>query len=89
MTTAEFMLELAKQVPALAVLGLIVWKFLAHLAARDENQTNRDKVFAAALATLGDSCHEVQRESNQVMRDNTNALGEFSAAVAMMNRRGK
>jgi hypothetical protein len=77
--------RVATQVPALAVLGFIVIKFLQHLK---DDRTSRDSEasrFSSTITTIGDSCHEFQREIQEdfkaTMRDNSAAMRENAKAL--------
>lgn len=48
--------QIGKQVPALAVLCWIAWKFLV-------NSRESAKDFTAAIDRIGNSCHEFQRDT--------------------------
>lgn len=64
----EVLVQAAVQVPALAVLCVIVYVFLTHLKAISDSQAIRDAQYEARqkardehLETLGDSCHNFQK----------------------------
>lgn len=58
-------LEIAREVPNLAVLTAIVVIFLRHMQKRDE-----------MLRSIGQDCHEVQNRSIMAMERNTEQLGK-------------
>jgi len=71
----EYVIEIAKQVPALLVLVWMVRVFINYLSRRDD-----------LLAKIGDNCHIVQREATQALRENTQMLGEMREALHVMNQ---
>lgn len=79
MNEATVITEVVRQVPALAVLTWIVYKFLAHLRAGDEASAKRDADRTAAIEHLGETCHAFQKElSSRVQTSldrNTETLG--------------
>ena len=78
-TFVEIAVEIGKQVPALVVLGVIVRWFLVSMRERDqrylEHETRREQRLTDTLSHIGDSCHEVQRDSIIVMRETKEELG--------------
>jgi hypothetical protein len=78
MDLSQFLLEVAKQVPALVVLMLIVDRFLKALngvAARFEQVEDKR---SESLETLGDSCHAFQRD---VQAKNEAVMGKVVTAL--------
>lgn len=62
------------QVPALAVLAYIVWKFLQYLRAQEER-----------LKSLSEGCHVVQRDAIVAIRENSRVLGGVTQVLDKMN----
>ena len=88
-SAGPLLVELAKQVPALAVLAFLTWKFLSHLSQRDET-------FATALRDIGDDCHEhavdltsryiaVVNKNSDLVAKNSETLGEVKEALRHVN----
>lgn len=86
-----------QQVPALAVLTWIVYRFLAHLQSVGSEQTKRESERSTALQHLGDECHEFQEklftrvlaclDKTQVALDrNIEMLGRLSAELARVSK---
>lgn len=81
----EPLIESAKQVPALAVLAVLTWKFLSHLKEREAK-------YAETLLGIGEECHEhakdltdrymtaIERNSD-ALKTNTEMLGEVKEAL--------
>lgn len=85
----DFLLETAKQVPQLVVLGYIVHLFLGHL-------NRRDKARDIALREIGDRCHLHQdrmakatnacvAKATESLDQNTEMLGELAKVVERAN----
>ena len=64
--------------PGAAAVIITVIVFIRYLRARETEQTE-------ALKTIGDACHEVQRESHEVMREVTASLGQTAEALRRLN----
>jgi hypothetical protein len=100
--------EVSRQAPSLFILGIVLitvlLAFLKHLKARDEIQNQKDIAFTrtlekrdSALVTIGDSCHNFQRECLQSLKDiqqttiaalqeNTRMCGEVSTKLTTLER---
>ena len=70
----EMMYKALSQVPALAVLAFLVWKHQGTVKMCLDFMTDGDERRNAVLKTLGDDCHDVQRQSIQAMDKTTVAL---------------
>jgi len=79
------LIESAKQVPALAVLAFLTWKFLTHMKEREDK-------FAETLYGIGENCHEQARDltnrylmalerNSDALKTNTETLGEVKEAL--------
>jgi len=55
----ELVIGIAKQTPALAVLGYIVWIFLRHMASRDETQRDVQREGIEVMREVSRSMGEV------------------------------
>lgn len=82
--------EALKQVPSLCVLALLTRWFLGHMKARDDqllqHETARDKQLVETLRHLGHDCHEVQRDSIEVMNQVREELGRTREASQQLAR---
>lgn len=92
----EVLVHAASQVPALAVLCVIVYVFLTHIKASQAEQTARDNAYEARmskrdehLSSLSDTCHEFQRAfaadskefHKELARSSQEALQECKAVI--------
>lgn len=71
----EWLLDIGKQVPALAVLAWVVHTFVRHLERRDE-----------ALKGISEQCHIVQRDAIETMRRTNEMWGEWSELLRSMRK---
>ena len=76
----DWLIEAAKQVPALSVLVWVVNRFLGYMKTRDA-------VIADSLKEISGQCHEQQREATAATRDVVAALGEVRVTMARLNGR--
>ena len=80
-------IEVAKQVPALAVLCWLVVTFLRRQAESETREAARDTERHEALQRLGDSCHEAQRSIasryENLGRENIAALKASAEATTL------
>lgn len=80
------LLEIAKQVPSLMVLAVLTRWFLTYMKERDAqllaHEEKRDEQLAKVLSGIGDDCHNVQRDSIEVMKEVREELGASRAATA-------
>ena len=65
-----FVVEAAKQVPALAVMVYLVLKFLAFTEKRDR-----------ALKEISDQCHATQNRATEAMIKNSETLAQWSELI--------
>jgi len=71
---ADTLVEIAKQVPALLILGWVVLAFLKAMSRRDDTANK-----------VADNCHLTQRDAIKAMQENSRVLGETSAALERVN----
>lgn len=74
----DAVIEVVKQVPALAVLGFIVIAFLKHLAQRDEAHAVSDEKRDEQMQICMDRC-------NNAIDRNTEMLGQVAKVVERAN----
>lgn len=60
--------ELLKQAPALGVLVYLVIRFLSHLTELSVRVDKAEETRTKTLTTLGDTCHDFQKEIHNDMR---------------------
>lgn len=83
----EILIEVGKQVPALAVLVFVVWTFLKHLEARDKamrevhEQMHREHLDARQLSRLA------IEETTKAIRDNIATREGVINALNNLNRK--
>lgn len=68
MLLEQIFLESAKQAPALALMAVVVWIFLRHLAQRDQRQDKMQDRMIDALERNTEAFGEV-KEALRVRRD--------------------
>jgi hypothetical protein len=92
----ETLTSAAAQVPALAVLCLVVYVFLAHIKDAQKLQADRDKAWEDRTTArdgvsrdfhreLSENMHEALEESKTVIKENTTVLSGVKDAL---NRKG-
>lgn len=82
-----FLLESAKQTPALLALIWCVVQFLKHLRAKDADASKREADRDATVRTLGDNCHEFQASfSKSYAESMTKVAASMERSVEMMGR---
>lgn len=99
MSDTSIWIELAKQVPALAVLVVLVVLFLKFLREEREDRTEAEEHRLKSLEKIGDDCHTHSQKmldtvagameaNGKVIQENTRALGEVSAVVRAARSEG-
>lgn len=88
----ETLTSAAVQVPALAVLVVVVYVFLAHIKDSNKQQEQRELSFHKALSErdehlseIGDSCHEFHKDLIATNREFNKQLSEECRAVIREN----
>lgn len=73
----NFLSEVAKQVPSLAVLCFVVWIFIKHLDKRSETlmEMHKEHLYAREQAK------EAIKENTAVLRENSLFINELRAVV--------
>lgn len=71
--------ELIKQAPVVGAMVICVWIFLRYLKIRDDDA--RD-----ALRGISKECHEVQKQSTEAVRHNTEILSEMKGTMQAMDQ---
>lgn len=79
MTIEQVLMEVVKQIPALAVLAWLVHKGLSSLQERDQ-------AFARALNEIGKDCHSVQERAIDAIQENTRMMGKVESLLAEVLR---
>lgn len=93
-----FLLEAAKQVPALAVLAWIVFKFIGFAAQSADRMADISSRFSRVvmeteekrnetLKSIGHECHTVQKEAISVIGQVKEVLHENTAVLKEVNER--
>lgn len=80
----ETLIEVVKQVPALAVLGYIVLQFFRHLEKRDTQFLKHLESRDADSRAIWNEISETQKQTTAVIVENSRVLGE---ALALVERR--
>lgn len=80
----EVIIEAAKQVPALAVLGYIVVQFFRHLEKRDSQFLKHLESRDVDSRAIWTEISETQKQTTAVIVENSKVLGE---AISMVERR--
>ena len=80
----EFLEEIGKQVPALAVLAFIVRIFIR--AQGDHAREMRDlvKLSHENFKSLNDECHTIQRDGMMTTKEHTAALGDLKLTLVSL-----
>ena len=73
------LIETAKQVPNLAILGFIVWIFLSHLAKRDKDFNDNVKFIHDEHIANRNAAQVIIKENTDSNRAVVKAMAEFTA----------
>ena len=84
-------IEIAKQIPNLAVLVFLVRQFILHMHEEGNRRERLDESKAKLLKDIGDSCHAFQREiateTTSALSRNTTALERNSEALGWHSKK--
>ena len=78
---SDLVIDILKQVPALTVLGWVVWRFLRHMELLHSKHQEALDGFHSTLGTVAEKCHEVQRDAIAVMKDSSKVMGHLDGSV--------
>ena len=68
--------------PSAVAVILMAWIFVAHLDRRNKADREAEVERIKAWQAIGASCHEVQREGHQVMRDLHTLLAKVNGRLS-------
>lgn len=81
-------IELAKQIPAVIAIIIIVAMFIKYLGYRSVQAEKRDETMMAFIAkqnerfeTLGETCHQVQETATRAIHENTKMIGRVEKVI--------
>lgn len=81
----EIAAEVAKQIPAMLLMGFLVLKFLDFTEKKEKffitYMQSRDASLEEILKHIGDDCHAVQRDAITAMNRNTEVLGKTESTL--------
>ncbi len=91
-------IEVAKQIPALAVLVWLVILFLGHLREERDSRVSIESARHEALKEIGDGCHahsmkiantmsDALKDSNAIVRENTQVISQVSTTLQAIHMR--
>lgn len=80
----ETLLELGKQVPALAVLVVVVWVFVRHIEKTQEHNRDTWREMQSENINARAESREVIRENTISAKQNTQAVNELTNAVRLL-----
>ncbi len=82
----EWTLPLLQEAPSLAIMAALVYLLNRSMEKRDarflEYMQARDKLFTDSMRTMGDECHEVQRDAIETMKTNAAAISAAATLLA-------
>lgn len=98
METSTWFIEVAKQVPALVVLGIVVYYFLSHLKMRDtafleyiSHRDTQDKevhsIWQAKAQALHDAAMKASESLIATVNENTKLLGRTAQLLDQLDRK--
>jgi hypothetical protein len=70
----EWTIQILREVPALAVLGIIVFYGMRNMSA-----VHRDHL--SMVSRISKECHEVQREARDAIRGNTEGIAQVTSVL--------
>ena len=74
----SFWIELAKQIPSLAVLCILVVLFIRHMKDEGDRGERMEKEKSVVLKQISDACHESQKE---LVRETTETIARATTII--------
>ena len=82
----QLLADAAKQVPSLAILVVVVVKFLGAQRTQSESFASSLAQRDAAAAKVAEECHRVTTAATETISECNRALGRVSTAVERLER---
>ena len=94
----DWLPDLAKTAPGIVAAVILVYLFMQYLKKRDDSDKEMEKLRQGTIERIGDNCHKAQavnteivktcmERSNEVIVENSRALGKMEEALTRINGR--
>ena len=77
---------LVQNAPSMTIGVIVLILMLRHNEKQNKSMRDVTDDFRQSIRNQAESCHSVQRESNEVIRDNTAALSKLSTLIEIQNQ---
>lgn len=83
----DLLKEAAKQAPALALMVVVVWMFIKHLASRDASMRDGYKTMFNEHLDARNESREVIQENTKALRENAETRGQVTEVIRQLKEK--